>query len=135
MSLSRVNVSLIFSSSIPSIDLLKLGILAKNGKNISVTEADSLTYTAALLKYNSNDCVNAINRFTNYLNQFPTGSYALEANFFISECFLNNKDWTNALVGYTYVNNKGYSRYFEKATAEAAQINYFELKNYKLISP
>ena len=105
-------------------------LMRKNGKNISVTEADSLTYTAALLKYNSNDCVNAINRFTNYLNQFPTGSYALEANFFISECFLNNKDWSNALVGYSYVNNKGYSRYFEKATAEAAQINYFELKNY-----
>ena len=105
-------------------------LMRKNGKNISVTEADSLTYTAALLKYNSNDCVNAINRFTNYLNQFPSGSYALEANFFISECFLNNKDWSNALVGYTYVNNKGYSRYFEKATAEAAQINYFELKNY-----
>ena len=105
-------------------------LMRKNGKNISVTEADSLTYTAALLKYNSNDCLNAINRFTNYLNQFPTGSYALEANFFISECFLNNKDWSNALVGYTYVNNKGYSRYFEKATAEAAQINYFELKNY-----
>lgn len=105
-------------------------LMRKNGKNISVTEADSLTYTAALLKYNSNDCVNAIVRFTNYLNQFPTGSYALEANFFISECFLNNKDWSNALVGYTYVNNKGYSRYFEKATAEAAQINYFELKNY-----
>ena len=105
-------------------------LMRKNGKNISVTEADSLTYTAALLKYNSNDCVNAINRFTNYLNQFPTGAYALEANFFISECFLNNKDWSNALVGYTYVNNKGYSRYFEKATAEAAQINYFELKNY-----
>lgn len=105
-------------------------LMRKNGKNISVTEADSLIYTTALLKYNSNDCVNAINRFTNYLNQFPTGSYALEANFFISECFLNNKDWSNALVGYTYVNNKGYSRYFEKATAEAAQINYFELKNY-----
>ena len=59
-------------------------LMRKNGKNISVTEADSLTYTAALLKYHSNDCVNAINRFTNYLNQFPTGSYALEANFFIS---------------------------------------------------
>ena len=105
-------------------------LMRKNGKNISVTEADSLTYTAALLKYNSNDCVNAINGFTNYLNQYPTGACALEANFFKSECFLKNKDWTDALVGYTYVNDKGYSRYFEKATAEAAQINYFELKNY-----
>ncbi len=105
-------------------------LMRKNGKNISVTEADSLTYTAALLKYNSNDCVNAINGFTNYLNQYPSGAYALEANFFKSECFLKNKDWTNALVGYNYVNTKGYSRYFEKATAEAAQINYFELKNY-----
>jgi tetratricopeptide (TPR) repeat protein len=105
-------------------------LMRKNGKNISVTEADSLTYTAAELKYNANDCAAAIAGFNNYLSQYPNGSFALEANYFRSECYNKNKDWQNALTGYSYVNAKGLNRYFEKATLEAARINYFELKNY-----
>jgi len=105
-------------------------LMRKNGKNISVSEADSLTYTAAELKYNANDCTAAISGFNNYLSQYPTGSFALEANYFRSECYNKNKDWANALTGYSYVNAKGLNRYFEKATLEAARINYFELKNY-----
>lgn len=104
--------------------------MRKNGKNISVSEADSLTYTSAELKYNANDCPAAITGFNNYLSQYPTGSFALEANYFRSECYNKNKDFQNALTGYNYVNSKGLNRYFEKATLEAARINYFELKNY-----
>jgi TolA-binding protein len=105
-------------------------LMKRNGKNISVSEADSLTYTAAELKYNSNDCNSAITGFTNYLNQYPDGAFALEANYFRSECYLKSKDFKNALSGYDYVNAKGINRYFEKATLEAARINYFELNDY-----
>ncbi len=105
-------------------------MMRRNGKNISVSEADSLTYTSAELKYNAGDCAAAITGFKNYLQQYPAGSYALEANYFSSECYLKNKDWQNALTGYDYVNSKGQNRYFEKATLEAARINYFELKDY-----
>ena len=105
-------------------------LMRKNGKNISVSEADSLTYTAAELKYNAGDCATAITGFNNYLSQYPNGSYALEANYFRSECYNKNKDFKNALAGYDYVNAKGQNRYFEKATLEAARINYFELKDY-----
>jgi len=105
-------------------------LMRRNGKNISVNEADSLTFTAAELKYNANDCNAAINGFNNYLSQYPEGSFALEANYFRSECYNKNKDFKNALTGYNYVNAKGLNRYFEKATLEAARINYFELKNY-----
>ncbi|MGF2411383.1 MAG: tetratricopeptide repeat protein, partial [Ferruginibacter sp.] len=105
-------------------------LMRKNGKNISVSEADSLNYTAAELKYNANDCAAAITGFNNYLSQFPTGSFALEANYFRSECYNKNKDFKNALTGYDYVNAKGQNRYFERATLEAARINYFELKDY-----
>ncbi len=105
-------------------------LMRKNGKNISVNEADSLTYTAAEIKYNANDCAAAISGFNNYLSQYPNGSFALEANYFRSECYNKNKDWQNALTGYSYVNARGLNRYFEKATLEAARINYFELKNY-----
>jgi TolA-binding protein len=105
-------------------------MMRRSGKNISVSEADSLTYTAAGLKYNANDCPAAIAGFKNYLSNFPNGSYVLEANYFSSECYNAAKDWQNALVGYDYVNSKGLSRYFEKATLAAARITYFELKDY-----
>jgi tetratricopeptide (TPR) repeat protein len=105
-------------------------MMRRNGKNISVSEADSLTYTAAGLKYNANDCPAAIAGFKNYVERFPNGSYVLEANYFSSECYNIAKDWQNALVGYDHVNSKGLSRYFEKATLAAARISYFELKDY-----
>ncbi|MEI9959165.1 MAG: tetratricopeptide repeat protein [Ferruginibacter sp.] len=54
-------------------------MMRRNGKAISVSEADSLTYTSAALKYNANDCTAAIAGFKNYLSKFPDGAYALEA--------------------------------------------------------
>ena len=107
-----------------------LDLMRKNGINVSVSEADSLTYTAGLLKYNNNDCAAAISGFTNYISRYPDGSFILDANYLRSECYQKNKDWPNALQGYEYVNSKGLNKYFEKATLEAARINYFELKNY-----
>jgi tetratricopeptide (TPR) repeat protein len=107
------------------VDLMK-----KNGKAISITEADSLTYTAALLRYNANDCAAAIAGFNNYLGRYANGAYAIDANYFRSICYGKNKDWANALQGYAYVNSKGLNKYFEKASLEAARINYFELQDY-----
>lgn len=107
-----------------------LDLMKKNGVTVSVTEADSLTYTAALLKYNSNDCTAAIAGFNNYLTRFQNGAYAIEANYLMAECYQKSKDWPNALKGFDYVYSKGLNKYFEKATLEAARINYFELKNY-----
>jgi tetratricopeptide (TPR) repeat protein len=105
-------------------------LMRKNGKNISVSEVDSITYTAAELKYNNNDCAAAIAGFNNYITQFATGAFAFEANYFRSECYVKSKDWANAVIGYSYVNSKGLSKYFEKATLAAARISYFELKDY-----
>jgi TolA-binding protein len=107
-----------------------IDLMRKNGKNISVTEADSLTYSSAEIKYNANDCNAAITGFNNYLAKFPDGAYAIQANYFKSECYSKAKDWKNALTGYDYVNSKGLSTWFEDATLAAARINYFELKDY-----
>ena len=105
-------------------------MMRRSGKNISISEADSLTYTAAALRYNSNDCNAAITGFKNYMLKFPNGSYILDAHYFSSECYNKNKDFQNALTGYDYINSTGLNRYFEKATLEAARISYFELKDY-----
>jgi TolA-binding protein len=102
----------------------------KAGKVISISEADSLTYASAELKYTNNDCAGAIAAFSNYLSGYPTGAYILEANFYRSECYSKNKDWKNALPGYDYVVGQGSSRFAEKAAYAAARIYYFELQDY-----
>ncbi|MEJ7675371.1 MAG: tetratricopeptide repeat protein [Chitinophagaceae bacterium] len=62
--------------------------LKRSGKTISVSEADSLTYSAADLKYNNGDCANAIAGFNNYLSRYPDGSFALQAYYLRSECYV-----------------------------------------------
>jgi tetratricopeptide (TPR) repeat protein len=104
--------------------------LKRSGKSISVTEADSLTYAAAELKYNSRDCANAIAGFNNYLSKYPEGSFALQAYYFRSECYTKNKDFKNAVAGYAAVVNKGNSKYAELSALNAARISYFELQDY-----
>lgn len=104
--------------------------MKKSGKVISISEADSVTYAAAELKYINNDCAGAISAFANYLSQYPQGAYTLKANFYMSECYSKNKDWKNAVTGYENVVNMGSSEYAEKAAFAAARIYYFELQDY-----
>jgi tetratricopeptide (TPR) repeat protein len=102
----------------------------KSGKVISISEADSLTYAAAELKYSNNDCAGAIAAFDNYLSKYAQGAYALDANFYRSECYAKSKDWPNALKGYEVIVNQGSSPFAERAAFSAARIYYFELQDY-----
>jgi tetratricopeptide (TPR) repeat protein len=104
--------------------------LKRSGKSISVTEADSLTYAAAEIKYNAGDCANAITAYNNYLSRYPEGSFALQAYYFLSECHAKSKDFKNAVTGYAFVVNKGNSKYAEVSALNAARILYFELQDY-----
>ena len=105
-------------------------LMNDNGKMVSISEADSLSYSAAFTKYNAGDCTAAVTGFNNYISKYNAGAFLVDANFQRSECYQKNKDFANALIGYAFVNAKGNSKYFEKATLEAARISYFELKNY-----
>lgn len=107
------------------VDLMK-----KNGINVSVTEADSLSYAVGVAKYDNEDCIAAVKGFDNYLKRYPEGSFSLDALYLRSDCYRKSKDWQKALDGYKLVNEKGPSKYFDKATLEAARICYFELKDY-----
>jgi tetratricopeptide (TPR) repeat protein len=108
-----------------------VAFVQKAGKVISVSEADSLTYAAAELQYSNNDCAAAINSFNNYLSKFRQGAYALNANFYKSECYSRNKDWQNAMQGYEAVLSQGASPFAERSAYAAARISYFELKDYQ----
>ena len=73
-------------------------LMNENGKTVSVNEADSLNYTAAVNKYNAGDCAAAITAFNNYTSKYAAGAFILDANFQRSECYQKNKDFVNALT-------------------------------------
>ncbi|HET9057025.1 MAG TPA: tetratricopeptide repeat protein [Chitinophagaceae bacterium] len=105
------------------------------GKNIDVSEADSLTYAAAELKYTNGDCAGAIDQFDNYLRKFPGGASIIKAYYFRSECYTRRKDWKNAVTGYAAVVDLGNSNYLERSALQAARIYYFEMQDYKNAKP
>lgn len=107
-----------------------LELMRQNGKTVAASEADELTYNAALQKYNVNNCEAASAAFTGYIQSYPQGLHLLDAWYLRSECLRQAKKWKEAAEGYAFVSSKGLSKYYEKATLEAARIHYFELKDY-----
>lgn len=100
------------------------------GRPISVSAEDSLTYAAAETQYENGNVNAALTAFGAYLQRFPDGVYSLDANFYRGEIYNSKKDWSNAMIGYEAVAVNAPNKYAEKATLEAARINFFELKNY-----
>ena len=100
------------------------------GRPLSVSTEDSLTYAAAEKRYDDQDIAGALTGFNNYLQKFPDGVYALDANFNKAEIYNSKKDWNNALIGYDAVAANAPNKYAERSVLTAARINFFELKNY-----
>jgi TolA-binding protein len=104
--------------------------MKENGKNVSYTEEDSLTFASAEARFNSNDPNNALAGFNAYLTKFPEGRYAIAANYYAAELYDDKKDFANAAKAYELVASKAPNKYAEKSVLQAARINFFELKDY-----
>ena len=104
------------------------------GKEVSGTEADSLTYAAAQAQYDNGSCADAVKQFAAYIAQYPQGQYLIPAHFYTAECLNQQKKFPDALSGYDYVVSQGSSSYAEKSALAASRIAYFELKDYTAAS-
>ena len=100
------------------------------GSQVSASEQDSIIYLAAENQYFKGNMDKALDGFTQYLQQFPNGYFALQANFYKAECLFTKQDFPNALKGYEYVVGQSQNRFSERALARAANINYYDLKDY-----
>ncbi len=98
--------------------------------NVSESEQDSITYIAAENRYMSNDCESAVKSFATYIEKFPKGAFALQANFYKSECEMRSGKPEDAIKGYEYVISQPQSKFTESSLQKAANIN-FSLKNYE----
>lgn len=104
--------------------------MRQSGKQISVSTEDSLSYAAAETQLASGYTPTALSALNNYLQKFPNGVYAIDANFYKGEIYYGKKDWNNALSGYEFVAANAPNKYAEKAILNTARIYFFELKNY-----
>lgn len=104
--------------------------MRKSGKPLSVDTEDSLSYAAAENQMANGNLNAALTSLNNYIQKFPRGVYAVDANFYRGEIYYGKKDWNNALNGYEFVAANAPNSYAEKAILAAARINFFELKNY-----
>lgn len=101
------------------------------GKDISTTQEDQLAYEEAEVQFNNGNFPAAARKFEDYLAKFPDGKYSIEAWYYKSEIYLNQKDWAKAVAGYETLGDKAPHKFGEKSLLQAARINFFDLKNYE----
>lgn len=107
-----------------------VNFMKQNGKPVTITEEDSLTFRSPMLRYEAKDLAAAKTGFIAYLSKFPEGKYALEANYFLAEMMVANKANAEALPYYKAVADRSQSKYAERSTLQTARIYYFDLKEY-----
>lgn len=98
--------------------------------DFSVNEQDSITYEAAESVYMSGDCEKAIKGLRNYLNKFPVGYFAVNANYYLADCLIKGNNIDSALISYMFICTSPKGIFTEKSILNAANISY-DYKNYK----
>lgn len=96
---------------------------------VSLIEADSLTYISAENIYMTGDCETSVPSFKKYIKKYPKGRYLLNAHYFKSDCEFSKKDYENALNSYKYIIAQNANEYTEDALLKAAYITYTD-KDY-----
>ncbi|MCK4853686.1 MAG: tetratricopeptide repeat protein, partial [Bacteroidales bacterium] len=97
--------------------------------DISRNEQDSLSYIAAENIYMSGDCDGAINSFSEYINDFQSGAYLINANFYKAECQLKAGEHLAALESLDFIAESPRNVFTEPALLTASRIN-FDYQNY-----
>ncbi|MCK5840211.1 MAG: tetratricopeptide repeat protein, partial [Bacteroidales bacterium] len=92
--------------------------------NISRTEQDSLTYFASENLYLSGEYLPAIEGFSEYIKQFPQGSFFIHAHYYKADCEYRSDNMIEALKDYLFIINQPPNKYTETAYARAAIIEF-----------
>lgn len=98
--------------------------------NISKEEIDNSTFSKASDYYFDENCPEAIDRLSDYLTRFQPAIHAVEAHYYLAECYYKRGEKNKALDSYNYVVSQPVNDYTELALVSAASINYNN-KNYQ----
>ena len=91
---------------------------------VSMSEQDSLTYISAEKIYMQQDCENSLEFFRKYLDKFKNGNFAVNAHFYMADCYYRKDNLDKALNHYEYVIDKPENAFTEQALSAASDILY-----------
>jgi TolA-binding protein len=110
--------------------LAYISFMENNGKKLEGNEADSVTYKSAMIRFELKDNIGAEAGFKAYVDNFPQGKNAVEANYFLAEINLLQKKNKEALEYYKAVAALSPNKYAERSALQAGRIYYFDLVDY-----
>jgi TolA-binding protein len=97
--------------------------------SVSMAEKDSLSYISAERQYMAGDCQKAIQNLTKYLDDFPRGSFVLNAHFYIADCHHRNGRLDKALDSYSQVIQRQKNPFTEQTLLASSEI-YMKQEKY-----
>jgi TolA-binding protein len=100
------------------------------GISISATRQDSLTYLAAENVYMKGNKNQAKNSFVKYLQSYPKGGFAADANYYLGTMALEASDKKAALEYFKEVISFSNPKYMDDALLRASEIEY-DNKDYE----
>ncbi len=90
---------------------------------VTVLEADSLTFISAENLYMNEKCEETILALEKYIKKYPKGENLLNANYYLADCAFKSKQYPLALQSYLYIVEQGTNEYTEEALLKAAYIS------------
>jgi TolA-binding protein len=107
-----------------------LAIMKENGLSVQVSEADSLSFTSAMMKFESEKYTESVKAFKDYISEYPQGANGVKATFYCGVSLLKLKDSVAAMDQFFLVYQKGVSAWFDDAALALARDAYFRLVDY-----
>jgi TolA-binding protein len=99
------------------------------GRDITRSEQDSLSYTAAEMVYMRNDCEGTVRAFKDYLDAFPRGRFLLNAHYYKADCQLKLEQNSEALESLSFIIGQPRNMFTVPALEAASKISFRE-KDY-----
>lgn len=94
-----------------------------SGVNVTVSEQDSLTYLSAERLYMAGD-PNASAQLQRYLQQFPNGSFTLNAHFYLAESLYKEGRYSESNEHYSYAALQPDNIFSEPALSRSSELTY-----------
>lgn len=108
-----------------------LAFLKTTGYDVDSAERDAISFRAAEAQFENGNYQRAIDQYTSYISKYPNGQQVILAHYRRGDAYSQLKLFSNALLDYEYVINRGQNRYYSKSLEKAALIAYNSEQDFR----
>ena len=102
--------------------------------SVEDSELDEAAFSSAEKQFVGSNNTAAITNFEKYLKEYPNGSRAMEAHFYLGQLYFGQDQFAKTIPHYKYVLEKERSEFTEQALARLGQV-YLSERNYAAAVP